>query len=197
MVSISCLSITHSRGITSANTSDPLIIFQIANPLSVYQSEHLDISVSITNNYFQEILNVTVKGKTPSELEFLSSTIHDFGGGNITDEFEHDFGKISVNENINFTVTYNVTSPDPKTISLTRVNVTYTLLNGIETFQLSNPSTAIEILLKGKRETTRTDTRSPIPTGSIPAHASLSVLGYVIPLLAYAISIIILRRLRH
>jgi hypothetical protein len=197
IIAITCISITQSSSKTSIITSDPLLVYQIANPLSVYQSEHLDMSVSITNYYFQQILNVTVKGEIAPELEFISSTIHDFEGENVTDEFEHDFGKLSVNGNINFTVTYNVTSPDPKTINLKKVNVTYTLLNGIETFQLAEPTTPIEILLKGVRETTRTDTRSPIPSGSIPAHDSLSVIGYVIPLLAYAISIVILRRIRH
>lgn len=178
-------------------TVDPLTVYQVANPDSVYQNDQLNLIVSITNsNEFEPVENVTVLVKIPSELEYLSSSIANLEVENDVNEFIHEFGTLPEYQNINFSVTYNVTSAETKTITLESVNVTFRIprLNFEEGFQLSEP---IDILLKGERDVTTTESTAPIPSGTISANPILSVIGYLIPLLAYGLSIIVLRRFRR
>jgi hypothetical protein len=125
----------------------------------------------------------------------LSSSIANLEVENDANEFIHEFGTLPEDQNINFSVSYNVTSAETKTITLESVNVTFIIprLN-LEDFQLSE---SIDILLKGERDVTIIESTAPIPSGTISADPILSVIGYLVPLLAYGMSIIILRRLRR
>jgi len=130
--------------------------------------------------------------------------IPDFDLENVTDELYHDFGQLSIDEMIRFGVTYNVTSKETKSITIQSVNVTYQLKNGIRGFILSNTE---DIGLRGIKLTKTTESLRPIPVGEIeelnlvfmkiPAAPFFSIIGYLLPLLFFSISIVVLRRLRY
>ncbi|MFX0052722.1 MAG: hypothetical protein ACFFAJ_04600 [Candidatus Hodarchaeota archaeon] len=178
-------------------TVDPLSIYQVTNAPdnSVYQNDQFNLIVSITNReQIPYVENVTVYVQIPSEFEFLTSSIMDLEVENDTSEFSYDFGQLKIEQNVNFSVTYNVTSDEAKTITLESVNVTFRVLETVDDFQLSE---TINMLLKGPRDLTTTVSIAPIPSGTIPAHPILSVIGYLLPILAFGVSIVILRRFRH
>lgn len=197
IIGISFGSIIQINSVPLAITVDPLTVYQVANPDSVYQNDQLNLIVSITNSKeFENVENVTVLVRIPSEIEYVSSSIVNLEVENDANEFIYDFGTLPENQNINFSVVYNVTSAETKTITLESVNVSFIIprLNFERDFQLTEP---IDILLKGERDVTTTESIAPIPSGTISANPILSIIGYLVPLLAYVMSIIVLRRLRR
>ncbi|MFW9779284.1 MAG: hypothetical protein ACFFE8_10570 [Candidatus Heimdallarchaeota archaeon] len=178
---------------------DPLQVYQVAHPLSVYQGEQFNLSVSITNTYVQDVLDVNMTAIIPSEFEFLYSTIPDLvPDDGSTDEdqiLEYQFGTVPTQQYERFSMTLNVTSDRTATVAIAAVNVSYRLINGIQSFILAEPLVPIEILLKGKTGVTQEPTRLPLPSGTIAADPFFSVIGYLLPFLAFAISVYIMRRL--
>lgn len=161
------------------------------------------MSLSILNVYgFEDILNVSITVKIPEELELLSS-VPALDLENVTDELNHDFGLLPIDEMIRFKIIYNVTSTETKSIAIRSVNVTYRLRNGIRGDTSSNTE---DVRLSGKKLTTTTESILPIPVGKItefdlgfmkvPAAPFFSILGYLFPLLFFSMSIIVLRRIR-
>jgi hypothetical protein len=178
-------------------TADPLSLYQVTNAPdnSVYQKDQFNLIVSITNReQIPYVENVTAFVQIPPELEFLSSSIMDLEVEEDASEFNYNFGRLKIGQNVNFSVTYNVTSDVAKTITLRRVNVTFRVLETVDDFQVSE---TIDMLLKGPRDLTTTVSIAPIPSGTIPAHPILSVIGYLLPILAFGISVVILRRFRR
>ncbi len=187
------ISKTEANPFFIVNQHPVLQVYQVANPLEVYQTEQFNVSVSITNVYFEDVLNMTATTSIPNELELLSSSIPELDLENNSEDFYYNFGPIALNQNINFTLTYNVTSEAIKTLTLEGLNVSFRLQNGIESYRITNQ---IDILLKGERDVTPIKPLKPIPTGTIPAEPILSIFGYLIPLIIYGFSIIIMRRFR-
>ncbi|UCE14186.1 MAG: hypothetical protein JSV04_03165 [Candidatus Heimdallarchaeota archaeon] len=186
--------IIQSHGYPS-NVDDKVIrVYQVANRKTVYYTEQFNVSISIVNEDFWPVVNISLKVVIPSEAEYISSSRPDLDLEIEEDaeEFEYNFGTIDCDEKILFSVTYNVTSTKVKTITLEAVNVTFERLNGIQDFSLSE---SVDIGLRGKLETTTTTTLRPLPLGEEPAHPIFSVVGYIIPLIAFSISILVYRRL--
>lgn len=192
MTSASVLKINNTT--TASTNQHPLFQFyQVVNPLEVYQTEKFNLSISITNIYFEDVLNASFQYQIPEEIEYLSSTLPELEYNNETETLNNKFGIISVNQNIQFSITYNVTSSDTKAITLPGINVTCLLQNGIKATRISNE---VNIFLKGEPDITEEEILKPIPSATISAHPMFSVLGILFPLLAYGISIVVMRRLR-
>ncbi len=181
--------------IAQINAAPPVQAYQVASPLTVYQGDQLNASLSITQVYFEEIYNVTINTAILKEVKFLFSNIPalDADITNETDEFTYNFGILDVDEKILFTATYNVTSSDTKEVFLPSFNVTFQLRNGEERFVETN---LIQIFLRGERETSETESLKPTPFFNIPADPFFSIIGLTLPLFAFAISIAFMRRLR-
>lgn len=168
------------------------------------------MSLSIKNVYgFEDVLNVSINVKIPEELEinstFIDNTIlTDLDLENVTDELDHDFGLLPVDNTIRFKIIYNVTSTETKSIAIPSINITYRLESGITGFVKSNSE---DIRLSGKKLSTTTESLLPIPIGTInelnlvfmkfPAASFFSFIGYLFPLLSFSMSIIVLRRIRY
>lgn len=207
IIGILCGSVIQSSSHSSGIAVKVLQVHQVVNTLTVYQAEQFTMSLSITNVYgWQDTFNVSITVKIPEEIEFLSSSEPDLNLKieNDTDEFDHNFGTLRIDETIHFSVNYNVTSDQTKSITLQSVNVSYQLEDGLITgYLLSNTQ---DIGLRGKRLTTTTELLLPIPKGErseidlgglkIPAIPFLSTVGYLLPLIAFSISVIIFRRIR-
>ncbi|MFW9856768.1 MAG: hypothetical protein ACFFFG_17095 [Candidatus Thorarchaeota archaeon] len=178
---------------------DPLQVYQVAHPLSVYQGERFNLSVSIKNIYVQDVLDVSLSAQIPSEFEFLYSTIPDLVPENdSTDDNQtltYYFGTVPVQQYERFTMTLNVTSDRTGTVAIAAVNVSYQLINGIQSFILAEPLVPIEILLKGKAGVTQEPDSLPLPSPTIAAGPIFPVIGYLLPLLAFGFSVFIMRRL--
>jgi hypothetical protein len=178
---------------------DPLQVYQVAHPLSVYQGEQFNMSVSITNVYVQDVLDINLTTRIPSEVEFLESTIPDLvpqDDPTAEDQIlRYYFGTVLVQDYRRFTITFNVTSDSTSTMAIPAINVSYRLVNGIESFVLSDPISPIEILLKGKTGITQESGLLPIPSGTIVAGPIFPVIGYLLPFLAFGVSVFIMRRL--
>jgi hypothetical protein len=173
----------------------PVQIYQVASPLTVYQSDQLNASVSVTNTYFEDIINITISGEIPSDLEFLFSSEPDLDSTieNDSEEFEHHFGSLLTNEILLFSITYNVTSSGTKQIELPSMNISFQLQNGIDGYLLSN---GVTVFLKGEREFTTTTTLPPLPKGTIQAPLFLIAAGYMLPIVVFGLSVLIMRRFR-
>ncbi len=206
IIGILCGSVIQSSSHSSGIAVKVLQVHQVVNTLTVYQAEQFTASLSITNVYgWQDTFDVSIKVKIPQEIEFLSSSEPDLDLKieNDTDEFDHNFGTLRIYETIHFSVDYNVTSAQTKSITIQTVNVSYRLENGITGFVLSNTE---DIGLRGKRLTTTTESLLPIPKGErseldlgvlkIPAIPFLSIVGYLLPLIAFSMNVIIFRRIR-
>ncbi|UCG90537.1 MAG: hypothetical protein JSU57_02055, partial [Candidatus Heimdallarchaeota archaeon] len=84
------------------------------------------------------------------------------------------------------------------------VNVSYRLENGITGSIFSNSES---IRLNGKRVTTMTESLLPIPKGEIneidlgafkfSVIPIFSIIGYLLPIIFFGVSIIVLRRIRY
>lgn len=197
---IFCGSVIQASSISSGGAVKVLQVHQIANTLIAYQGDQFNVSLSITNVYgFQDIHNVTITIKIPSEIEFLNSSEPDLDPkiGNDTEEFNYDFGTLLIDEKIHFSVTYNVTSAETKSITLQAVNVTYRMENIGWDYVLSKPDEGLEIGLRGIRVFTTTPSLLPLPSGEIPAQPILSIIGYILPLIVFGMSIIVFRRIRY
>lgn len=188
-------SLNQTNGHPLTTNTIPVQIYQVASPLTVYQNDQLNASVSVTNTYFEDITNITISGEILSDLEFLFSTEPDLDSTieNDSEEFEYHFGPLQSNEILLFSITFNVTSSDTKQIELPAMNVSFQLQNGIDGYLLSN---GVTVFLKGKREVTTTTTLPPLPKGTIQAPLILIVAGYMLPIVVFGISALIMRRFR-
>lgn len=206
LTGITCSSSIQSRSYSSGGTASVLQAHQVVNTLTAYQAEQFTVSLSIYNVYgFDDVYDVTMNAKIPQEVELLSSSEPDLNSRieNLTDEFDYYFGTMSIDEIFYFSAIYNVTSAETRSIVIPIVNVSFRLENGITGFSLSNQE---EIGLRGKRLTTTTELLIPIPEGEltmidlglikIPAIPILSITGYLLPILFFSMSTIVLRRIR-
>lgn len=189
-----CGSIVQTLGHTSNVDDKPIRVYQVANRSIVYYTEQFNVSISIVNEDFWPVDSISLKVVIPTEVKFLSSSKPDLDLEieEEAEEFEYNFGTLDYDEKILFSVTYNVTSTKIKTITLEPVNVTFIRLNGIQDFSLSG---SVDIGLRGKLETTTTTTLRPLPLGEEPAHPIFSIVGYLLPLIAFGMSILIYRRI--
>ena len=193
--SILCGSVIQASSLSSGGAVKVLKVHQIANTDIAYQADQFNVSLSITNVYgFQDIHNVTMTVKIPAEIEFLKSSEPGLKIENDVDKFDYDFGTLPIDENIQFSAVYNVTSDQTMSITIQPVNVSYQLENGIKGYVLTNTE---EIGLRGKRITTTTPSLLPIPSGNILAQPIFSIIGYILPLIAFSMSIIVFRRIRY
>ncbi|MHA2073113.1 MAG: hypothetical protein ACW97X_00675 [Candidatus Hodarchaeales archaeon] len=177
----------------SPTSTIPIQTYQVANPLTVFQRDQLNVSLSITNTYFQAIYNVTVFVEIHEDLEFLFSSEPDVNTTFVNDstKIEYPFGTLEVNGIILFSLTYNVTSSETKTIEIPSMKTSFELQNGIPGNQFSN---GVSVFLKGKRIETRVTTLPPTPKGEIEAPLFLILAGYSVPIIIFALSAFILRR---
>lgn len=205
ITSILCGSIIQSVSYSSGEAAYVLQVHLGLDTHTVYHAEQFNMSLSILNVYgFEDVLNVSINIKIPEELQIISMNLPDLDPSNVTDELNHTFGRLSIDEMIRFRITYNVTSTETKSIALQSVKVTYQLKNGISGFVMSNTE---DIGLRGIKQTTTTALLQPIPIGviteidlgfiTIPTSPFFSVIGYLVPLLFFGMSIIVLRRLRY
>ncbi len=172
----------------------PLQLIQVANSLTAFKADQINVSISITNVYFQDILNVSMTVTIPSEVEFLNSSATDLEIEKDAEKFDYTLGTLQVEKKAIFSITYNVTSSESISITLQPVNVSFQLLNGISGYELSNSE---EILLKGERIVTTTQSLLPIPKGKTPANPILPIIGYLLPLIVFSLSVVVLRRRKH
>ena len=184
----------HVNGNSSNITVVPLQLVQVADPLTAFKADQINVSISIANVYFQDILNVSMEITIPSEVEFVNSSVSNLEIEKDAEKFDYTFGTIQVEKKVMFSFTYNVTTSDSRSMTLQPVNVSFQLLNGISGYELSNSE---EILLKGERVVTTTESLLPIPRGEIPANPILPIIMYLLPLIAFSISVVILRRIKQ
>ena len=207
IICILCSSTIQSSSHSSGGAIDVLQIHQVINTLTAYQAEQFTVSLTIYNVYgFKDVLDVSIKVKIPEEVEFLSSSEPDLDLEikDNSEEFDYNFGKLRIDESIRFSVIYNVTSAETKSVTLEAVNASFRLENGITGWVLSNTES---IGLRGKQLITTTESLLPIPNGEIneidfgsfkiPIIPILSIIGYLLPLVFFGVSIIVLRRIRY
>ena len=187
-------SVIQSNGYPKEIQSAPLQHYLVANPEEVYQRDHFNMSLSITNIHFEEVLNVTIHVTIPSEVEFINSTISDLTVENESLEFDYQIGTVAVDEKLLMSFEYNVTSPSTETINFVGVNVSFKLLNGISTYEITN---SVNILLKGSQIDTDTGTLPPKQIGTIKTDDIIIILAYLLPIMFFGLSIVIMRRLRR
>lgn len=187
-------SVIQSNGYTNEIQAAPLQHYLVANPEEVYQRDHFNMSLSITNIYFEEVLNVTIHVTIPSEVEFLNSSISDLTVENDSLEFDYQIGTIAVDDKLLMSFEYNVTSPSTETISFVGVNVSFKLLNGISAYEITN---SVNILLKGVQIDSDTGTLPPKQIGTIKTDDIIIIMAYLLPIVFFGLSIVIMRRLRR
>lgn len=187
-------SVIQSNGETQEIQAAPLQHYLVANPEEVYQRDHFNMSLSITNNYFEAVLNVTIHVTIPSEVEFINSSISDLNVENDSKEFDYQIGTIAIDEKLLISFEYNVTSPSTETISFQGVNISFHLLNTISTYEISN---SVNILLKGIQIDTNTATLLPKPIGTIKVDDVIIIVAYLLPIVFFGLSIVIMRRIRR
>lgn len=174
--------------------ASPLIVYQVADPITVYQTEQFNLSISVTNIYFEDFYNVSLKIIVPSQIEFLNSSKTGTEFNNETDEILYHIGNLSVSYNFQLTIIYNVTSDNIETLVLPEVEVTFYFENGISGSIKS--SSNIEISFRGKKITTTTTSLRPIPTGTIDPPPFIELLIFIIPLAAFTFVVFALRKLK-
>lgn len=181
------------NGSASTTSTNSIQIYQVANPLQVYQNDQLNVSLSITNTYFQEILNVSVSVEIHDDLEFLFSSEPDLNTTFVNDstEIDYTFGTLELNGVILFSLTYNVTSSGIKSIEIPSIKVSFETQNGPD----DKYSNSVSVFLKGKRIETTTTILPPTPKGEIDAPIFLILAGYSIPIVIFALSAFIMRRI--
>ncbi len=187
-------SILQSKGFTQDNENYPFQLYMVASPENVYQNDHLNMSLSITNIHFEELLNITLQFKVHNDLQLIKSTIPELDIENDTKKREYTIGSLDVDEIYLFQVEYNVTSSDTKTISVDGMNVSYQLHNGLSSFVISN---SVNILLKGAQITSETNTLPDLPSNLTTPDDSLVYFAFLFPIVMFGISIFVLRRLRR
>jgi hypothetical protein len=187
-------SVIQSNGYTREIQAGPLQHYLVANPEEVYQRDHFNMSLSITNIYFEEVLNVSIHVTIPSEVEFINSTISDLTVENESLEFDYQIGTVAVDEKLLMSFEYNVTSPSTETINFVGVNVSFKLLNGLSTYEITN---SVNILLKGVQIDTDTGTLPPKQIGTIKADDIIIIMAYLLPIMFFGLSVVIMRRLRR
>jgi len=183
-----------TNGQKAAIDASPLILYQVADPITVYQTEQFNLSTSVTNIYFEDLYNVSLKIKVPFQIEFLNSSKIGTEFNDETDEILYHIGDLSVSFNFQLTLVYNVTSDTIETLVLPEVEVTFYFENGISASIESKSS--IEISFRGKKITTTTTSLRPIPTGTIEPPPFLELLIFLIPLAAFTLTVFIFRKLK-
>jgi len=182
-----------SNGYPQEPQASPLQHYLVANPEEVHQRDHFNMSLSITNIYFEEVLNVTIHVTIPNEVEFIKSSISNLTVENDSTEFDYQIGILPVDEK-RLMIFVNVTSPSTETINFEGVNISFQLLNGISTNDISN---SVNILLKGVNIDTNTATLPPKQTGTIHVDDIVIIAAYLLPIVFFGLSIVVMRRLRR
>ncbi|MHA1213840.1 MAG: hypothetical protein ACTSR2_10015 [Candidatus Hodarchaeales archaeon] len=183
--------LSNARSDISAN---PLILYQVADPTSLYQTDQLNVSISLTNIYFQDLINVSIETKVLSQVEFLFSSEENIEYDNETNQISYFVGNLAVDQKILLTLTYNVTSEKIESVTLPDVQVSFVFQNGITGTVKS--SSEIEIFFKGKKTVSTTASLKPIPTGTIPPPPFIELVIFSLPILAFAFTILIYRVLK-
>ena len=180
---IFCGSIIHVNGFVNNIEASPIQLYLVANPDTLYQRDHFNMSLSITNVHYEEIPNIFIEITIPNDLEFLDSSVLDLEVEENATELTYNLGTLDLDENVLFTIVYNVTSPNTKNpLTLPGANVSYQLINGISSYQISN---SVDVFLKGVRETTETNTLPQSPEAKYEAEDFLILIAYVLPIIAF------------
>lgn len=192
---IFCGSIIHVNGSVDNIEASPIQLYLVANPDTLYQRDHFNMSLSITNVHYEEIPNITIRITIPNELEFLDSSVLDLNVEENANELTYNLGSLNLDENVLFTIVYNVTSPNTKNpLTLAGANVSYQLINGISSFQISN---TVAVFLKGEQVVTDTSTLPQLPESKEEAPDLLVIITYILPIVVFSFSVVILRRFRR
>ena len=187
-------SITQINGNAQKTEANPIKTFLLANPETLFQGDHFNVSLSITNMYFEDIINVSLNMVIPDEIEFINSTLEDLVVEKDATELNYDYGKLEVDKNIIITSVFNVTSSDTKTIVIEGINVSYRHINGISSYTISNN---VDLLLSGEKSKFITTSLAPLPSGTIPPNEILIIFIYVLPIAVFGVTAFILRRIRR
>jgi hypothetical protein len=187
-------SVTQISGNIQSIEANPIKTFLLAKPETVFQGDHFNVSLSITNMYFEDILNVSLNMAIPEEIDFVNSTLEDLVVSDNATELNYDYGKLEVDTNIIITSIFNVTSSDTKTIVIEGINVSYRHINGISSYTISNN---VDLLLSGEKSKVITTSLAPLPSGTIPPSEILIIFAYVFPIVAFVVTAFILRRIRR
>jgi hypothetical protein len=79
-------------------------------------------------------------------------------------------------------------------LTLQGANVSYQLLNGISSYHISN---SVDISLRGVRAVTDTNTLPQLPEPTYEAEDYQILIAYILPIAAFGVSVVVLRRLRR
>ena len=188
-------SIVHSNGENQKIQLATQQHYMLTTPGNIYQGDQLNMSLSITNVHFEAILNVTISVTYPNEVEFLNSSFGDLSVDNETREFEYQIGSIDTDEILFMYFEYNVTDDRTGTITFEGVETSFQLLDNKD--PPSETSNSVDVLLKGPTIDTTTNTLPLKQIGTIDADDAIIIVAYLIPMVFFAISIIIMRRLRR
>jgi hypothetical protein len=193
IILVASSSILQSKGSSQDNNYYPFQLIMVANPENAHQNDRVDISLSITNIHFDDILNISVEFDDYNDLEFLNSSIPDLDVENETDERSYQIGDLHVDEFFLFSVEFNVTSSATKTITINGMNVSYHLRNGLSSYVISN---TVAILLKGEKKVSETGSRLILPKYDSPDD-NLIYFAYLFPIIMFGVSVVFLKRLRR
>lgn len=187
-------SILQSKSTPQDNNYYPFQLYMVASPEAAYQNDHFNMSLSITNIHFEEILNVSLQFEVHEDLEFIKSSELDLEAENDSSEMDYTVGALEVDEIYLIRLEFNVTSSDTKTITVEGITVNFQLLNGLSSFVISN---SVNILLKGEQVTSQSNTLPTLPSDLTPPDDSLIFFAYFLPIVMFGISVFILRRIRR
>ncbi len=187
-------SIIQLNGHTQETSASTLQTYLIVNPEELYQNDHFNMSLSITNIRYEDVLNVSINIQIPNEIEFISSSVADLEVEDDSSELDYTYGLLKFDEAFIFTVTYNVTSSSTQTLTLEGANVSFRLIEGFPDYTISN---SVNLGLNGVRDKTDTATLLPLPPGPISPDDILIIFAYIFPIGVFGLTIFILRRLRR
>ncbi|MHA1974913.1 MAG: hypothetical protein ACTSW1_18095 [Candidatus Hodarchaeales archaeon] len=182
------------NSVRSDIAANPLILYQVADPTSLYQTDQFNVSISLTNIYYQDLTNVSIEIKVLSQVEFLFASEENVEYDNETDKISYLVGNLAVDQKIHLIITYNVTSKAVETVTLPNIKVNFMFQNGITgTIESSGE---IELFFKGQKVISSSTSLKPIPTGTKSPPPYIEFVIFSIPILAFAFTILIYRVLK-
>lgn len=154
----------------------------------------LNITLTITNKYFEQVKNVTFEENIPTEFDAINSTAKTLTPmikyTEDTREINHTWNSLEIGEIVKFWTVYRVTTNESKQVTFRFTNVTFVTLDGIKGSEQSNLITVrIDIL------STDTVTGLPAPkTGTIPSDPWFPIFGLILPILLFYGSFYLVRQ---
>ncbi len=102
-------SIIQLNGHTQETSASTLQTYLIVNPEELYQNDHFNMSLSITNIRYEDVLNVSINIQIPNEIEFISSSVADLEVEDDSSELDYTYGLLKFDEAFIFTPSSNPT----------------------------------------------------------------------------------------